>query len=127
MASESFIQREGLRVGSLRRQRAAIHFASLALHGAGCVAALVTARADLEARTKSDLTPLMQAVVVNATEVAQALLDAKADANARTEKMFSGTALDIAVKLDRAVARAILEEAQLDAYANLSAGAAGVE
>ena len=88
-----------------------LHFTCGALHGAPCVAVLATARADLEVRMKTDVTPLMWAAVLNNPEVAQALLDAKADANARTEKKVfgPGTALDIAVKHDRATVRALLE------------------
>ena len=60
---------------------------------------------------KTDATPLMWAAVLNNAEVAQALLDAKADAAARTEKKVfgPGTALDIAVKLERAAVRAVLD------------------
>ncbi len=67
-----------------------LHFTCSALHGAPCVAVLATARADLEARLKTDVTPLMWAAVLNNAEVAQALLDAKADASARTEKKAFG-------------------------------------
>ena len=54
---------------------------------------------------------MMWAAVLNNAEVAQALLEAKADAAARTEKKAfgSGTALDIAVKHDRTTVRAILD------------------
>ena len=49
--------------------------------------------------------------MLNNAEVAQALLDAKADAAARTEKKAfgPGTALEIAVKHDRAAVRAVLD------------------
>ena len=88
-----------------------LHLTCNALHGAPCVAVLATARADLEVRMKTDVTPLMWAAVLNNAEVAQALLDAKADASARTEKKAfgPGTALDIAVKHDRAAVRAVLD------------------
>ena len=54
---------------------------------------------------------VQRAAALNNAEVAQALLDAKADAAARTEKkMFGpGTALDVAVKHDRAAVRAVLD------------------
>ena len=60
---------------------------------------------------KTDVTPLMWAAVLNSPEAAQARLDAKADAAARTEKKVfgPGTALDIAVKHDRAAVRAVLD------------------
>ena len=60
---------------------------------------------------KTDATPLMWAAVCNNAEVAQARLEAKVDAAARTEKkMFGpGTALDIAVKHERAAVRAVLD------------------
>ena len=56
-----------------------LHFTCNALHGAPCVAVLATARADLEVRMKTDVTPLMWAAVLNNAEVAQALLDAKSE------------------------------------------------
>ncbi len=71
---------------------------------------------------KTDVTPLMWAAVLNNAEVAQALLDAKVDAAARTEKrMFGpGAALDIAVNHDRTAVRGILlsEFLQRDEWAS---------
>ena len=55
---------------------------------------------------KTDATPLIWAAVLNNAEVAQALLEAKADPAARTEKKLigPGNAFEIAVKHDREVA-----------------------
>ena len=60
---------------------------------------------------KTDATPLIWAAVLNNAEAARALLDAKADLAARTEKkMFGpGNAFEIALKHDRAAVRGVLE------------------